>query len=242
MEYHVPVLLESVIDGLNLKKDGIYVDATFGGGGHTKAILENLAEGKVFGIDQDEDAVREAEKIHNKSFEFIPGNFRFIKRYLSLAGIKTIDGILADLGVSSHQFDVPERGFSIRTDSELDMRMDRSSGVTARTVLNQYKEADLTKMFRQYGEIGNAGKLASAIVSARINKPVQTTSDLLKIIRKFTPAKHENKFFARVFQALRIEVNDELNALKEFLQQCPELLSRGEGWPSSLIIHLKTGW
>ncbi|HLF35787.1 MAG TPA: 16S rRNA (cytosine(1402)-N(4))-methyltransferase RsmH [Cyclobacteriaceae bacterium] len=227
MEYHVPVLLEPVIGGLNLKANGIYVDATFGGGGHTKAILEKIADGKVIGIDQDEDAAKEAGKIRDRAFEFIPGNFRFITRYLNAAGIKKVGGILADLGVSSHQFDVPERGFSIRSDSELDMRMDKSSGITARSVLNNYKEAELTGIFSKYGEIGNAKKLASVIVSARINQPLRKTTDLLNVIRKFAPGNHTNKFFAKVFQALRIEVNDEMNSLREFLVQCPDLLSRG---------------
>jgi 16S rRNA (cytosine1402-N4)-methyltransferase len=236
MEYHVPVLLEPVISGLNIKARGIYVDATFGGGGHTKAILEKIAEGKVIGIDQDEDAAKEAAAIRGKAFEFIPGNFRFITRYLNAAGIKKVDGILADLGVSSHQFDVPERGFSIRSESELDMRMDKSSGITAWSVLNQYKVSELTEIFRQYGEIGNAKKLASVIVSARINQPLKKTTDLLNIVRKFAPGYHTNKFFAKVFQALRIEVNDEMNALKEFLAQCPGLLSR-EGRLAVIAYH-----
>jgi 16S rRNA (cytosine1402-N4)-methyltransferase len=226
MTYHTPILLDACISGINIKAGGTYVDATFGGGGHAREILKRLTDGKVIGIDQDEDAEKEADRIDNKAFTFIPGNFRFIKKYLKMMEITGVDGILADLGVSSHQFDVGERGFSIREEGDLDMRMDRKMSLTAGKVVNSYNEKELARILYQYGEISNARSLASAIVSARINKPVKTTDEFVKIVRRYAPPRIENKYLARVFQAIRIEVNDELGALSEFLNQCPGLLKR----------------
>jgi 16S rRNA (cytosine1402-N4)-methyltransferase len=227
MNYHTPILLQACIEGLNIRKGGIYVDATFGGGGHSRMILEKLEDGQVIGIDQDEDAASEAEKISDPAFSFIPGNFRHLKRYLKMSGIAKADGILADLGVSSHQIDVAERGFSTRAEGMLDMRMDRNASNTARKVVNSSPEKELVRVFKQYGELRNASALASALVSARINKPVVSTSGLVALARKFAVPGKENKYLAQVFQALRIEVNDEMGALSEFLEQCPELLKPG---------------
>ena len=227
MAYHIPILLDACIRGINIKAGGTYVDATFGGGGHTREILKKLVNGKVIGIDQDEDAEKEAYGIENKAFTFIPGNFRFIKKFLKVMNISMVDGILADLGVSSHQIDAGERGFSIREDGKLDMRMDRKMSLTAGKVVNTYNEKELARILYQYGEISNARSLASAIVSARINKPIRTTGEFTQVVRKLAPPKTENKYLARVFQAIRIEVNDELKALEEFLNQCPGLLNKG---------------
>ncbi len=226
MAYHIPILLEACINGLNIKIGGTYVDATFGGGGHTKALLKKVGSGKVIGIDQDEDVENEAEIIKSEAFTFIPGNFRHLKRYLKMMQIKGVEGILADLGVSSHQLDEGLRGFSTRLEGPLDMRMNRKGKLTADSVLNTYNEKDLARVFHQYGEIKNAKSLASAIVSARINKPLKTTADLLSVIKKFAPSKAEFKYYARVYQAIRIEVNDELGALMDFLNQCPALLNK----------------
>ena len=226
MGYHIPILLDACITGLRIRNGGIYVDATFGGGGHSKAILKNITGGKLVGIDQDEDAEKEAENIENEAFTFIPGNFRYIKRYLKMTEITKVEGILADLGVSSHQLDEGERGFSTRLVGHLDMRMDRKSGLTAGKIVNTYNEKELAKIFYRYGEISNAKSLASAIVAARINKPLQTTGDLLEVIKRKAPPHKEFKYFAQVYQAIRIEVNDELGALADFLIQCPDLLRK----------------
>lgn len=227
-EYHVPVMLKECIEGLNIKPDGIYVDVTFGGGGHSKEILKHLSEaGKLFGFDQDVDAKVNAEAIENRSFTFVQANFRYLKRYLKLHGVKQVDGILADLGISSHQIDEASRGFSTRGDAELDMRMDRSADKSAKTVVNEYEEKELHKILGIYGEIRNAKSVASAIVSQRFSKPFQTTFDLIELLKKFAPRGKENKYYAQVFQAIRIEVNEEMAVLEDFLSQSAEVLKPG---------------
>lgn len=227
-EYHVPVMLKECIEGLNIKPDGIYVDVTFGGGGHSKEILKHLSEaGKLFGFDQDVDAKANAEAIENRSFTFVQANFRYLKRYLKLHGVKQVDGILADLGISSHQIDEASRGFSTRGNAELDMRMDRSAAKSAKTVVNEYEEKELHKILGIYGEIRNAKSVASAIVSQRFSKPFQTTFDLIELLKKFAPRGKENKYYAQVFQAIRIEVNEEMAVLEDFLSQSAEVLKPG---------------
>ena len=227
-EYHVPVMLKECIEGLNIKPDGIYVDVTFGGGGHSKEILKHLSDGgKLFGFDQDVDAKANAEIIENRSFTFVQANFRYLKRYLKLHGIKQVDGILADLGISSHQIDEASRGFSTRGDAELDMRMDRSAAKSAKTVVNEYEERELHKILGIYGEIRNAKSVAAAIVSQRFSKPFQTTFDLIELLKKFAPRGKEFKYYAQVFQAIRIEVNEEMAVLEDFLSQSAEVLKPG---------------
>ncbi|WP_337042056.1 16S rRNA (cytosine(1402)-N(4))-methyltransferase RsmH [Emticicia sp. 17c] len=225
--YHVPVMLKECLDGLNIKPDGIYVDVTFGGGGHSRAILERLSTGKLYGFDQDADAKAESKLIDSKNFTFIDANFRNIKQYLRLFGVKKVDGILADLGISSHQIDTPERGFSTRFDAELDMRMNQSAQVSARDIVNEYSVDQLHKILGMYGEIQNARTAAQAIYTARLNKSIDTINDLKTVLQKFAPRGKENKYFAQVFQALRIEVNEEMAVLEEFLQQTPEVLAHG---------------
>jgi 16S rRNA (cytosine1402-N4)-methyltransferase len=227
MSYHVPVMLKECIEGLDIHPDGLYVDVTFGGGGHSKEILKHLKEGKLFAFDQDADATVNAENIESRSFTFIEANFRHLKKFLRLHGITKVNGILADLGVSSHQINAAERGFSTRFDAELDMRMDRNSTLTAKQVINEYSQEDLHKILGMYGEIKNAKTVASTVVSARINQEINTVKDLKKAIQKFTPRGKENKFFAQVFQALRIEVNQELKVLEELLTQSAEVLAPG---------------
>jgi 16S rRNA (cytosine1402-N4)-methyltransferase len=224
-EYHVPVMLKECIEGLNIKPDGIYVDVTFGGGGHSKEILKHLSDGgKLFGFDQDVDAKANAEIIENRSFTFVQANFRYLKRYLKLHGVRQVDGILADLGISSHQIDEASRGFSTRGDAELDMRMDRSAAKSAKTVVNEYEERELHKILGIYGEIRNAKSVAAAIVSQRFSKPFQTTFDLIELLKKFAPRGKEFKYYAQVFQAIRIEVNEEMAVLEDFLSQSAEVL------------------
>jgi 16S rRNA (cytosine1402-N4)-methyltransferase len=225
-EYHVPVLLSETIEGLNIKPDGIYVDCTFGGGGHSKAILSALStEGKLVAFDQDEDARKNLPE--DPRAIFVPQNFRHLQRFLRLHNIRTVDGILADLGVSSHQFDAAERGFSTRHNAELDMRMDRRQSLTAFDVINSYTEQRLHKLFEQYGEVTNAKTLARTIVQLRSATSLKTIDAFKNALREIVKG-NPNKYFAQVFQALRIEVNDELGALKEMLQQVPALLnSRG---------------
>jgi 16S rRNA (cytosine1402-N4)-methyltransferase len=226
MEYHNPVLLKETVDGLNIKPDGVYVDVTFGGGGHSREIMKRLGpDGKLFAFDQDEDA--QANVIDDSRFTLIPENFRFIKRYLRFYGVKEVDGILADLGVSSHQFDVPERGFSTRFDAELDMRMSRKSSLSAYTVVNEYDEAALARVFFEYGELKNARALASTIVTARREKPIKNTDQLKQVLSRFLPAHKSNKILAQIYQAIRIEVNQEMDVLKEFLEQSLEVLKPG---------------
>lgn len=224
--YHVPVMLSECIEGLDIKPNGIYVDVTFGGGGHSREIIKKLGDGGVLvAFDQDEDAKRNL--IDDERFVFVDQNFRYIKNNLRLHGLLPVDGILADLGVSSHQFDVPERGFSIRFDGELDMRMDKTGDLTARKVVNEYPEEELHKIFGIYGEIQNAKTLAKTIVTARLNKEIVTIGDLKKAIVKLIPRNKENKYLAQVFQALRIEVNQEMEVLREFLEQAAEVLKPG---------------
>jgi len=222
--YHVPVMLKECLDGLNIKPDGVYVDVTFGGGGHSRAILEHLTTGKLYAFDQDADAKAESKLIDSKNFTFIEANFRNIKQYLRLFGVKKVDGILADLGISSHQIDTPERGFSTRFDAELDMRMNQTADITAKNIVNEYSVEQLHKILGMYGEIQNARTAAQAIYTARLNKSIDTINDLKNTLQKFTPRGKENKYFAQVFQALRIEVNQEMAVLEEFLQQTPEVL------------------
>jgi len=226
-EYHEPVMLQQCLEGLAIKPNGIYVDLTFGGGGHSKAILEKLTDGKLLGFDQDQDAEANAESIDHPGFEFVQANFRFVKKYLKLYRIKQVDGVLADLGVSSHQFNKAERGFSTRFDAELDMRMDQHAPVTAKQVINEYSEADLHKIFGLYGEVRNAKTLASAIVSARATSPINTIGELKEILGRFAKRGRENKYYAQVFQALRIKVNEELKALEEALLQMEEVIKPG---------------
>ena len=223
--YHVPVLLNEVLEGLAIKPDGIYVDVTFGGGGHSRAILEKLnAKGKLVAFDQDEDAKRNLPD--DQRIVFIPNNFRHMKRFLQLHGIKQVDGVLADLGVSSHQFDEAERGFSTRFDAALDMRMDRRQEKTAYDIVRSYSEEQLHKLFELYGEVTNAKTLARTIVEKRKTLPMQTIDGFKNAVAPIVKG-NPNKYFAQVFQALRIEVNEELEALKEFLEQVPQVLSKG---------------
>lgn len=224
--YHTPVMLQECIDGLNIRPDGRYVDVTFGGGGHSREILKHLGpDGELLAFDQDVDAQR--NKINDNRFVFIDQNFRYLKNFCRLHNAIPVDGILADLGVSSYQFDEAERGFSIRFDAELDMRMNRSSSLTAKEVINTYSEADLHRIFGIYGEIQNAKSLANTIATARLSAPINTIADLKNVIAARIPRGKENKYLAQVFQALRIEVNQELEALKEFLVQSAEVLVSG---------------
>lgn len=225
--YHKPVMLDQCLEGLKIKPQGIYVDATFGGGGHAKKILERLDEGKLIAFDQDEEAKAEAEKIDNRSLIFCEANFRYLKRYLKLNGIGEVDGVLADLGVSSHQIDSPQRGFSTRFDGPLDMRMGRAGGMTAAMVLNEYSESDLHKIFGMWGELKNAKTVARLIARERVTNPFARTEDLKRALGSVAPRGKENKYFAQVFQALRIEVNQEMKALEDFLHQCGEVIGKG---------------
>jgi 16S rRNA (cytosine1402-N4)-methyltransferase len=224
--YHVPVMLQPCIDGLNIKQDGVYVDVTFGGGGHSKEILKHLGpKGILIAFDQDPDA--QANIPADDRFIFIDQNFGFLKNNLRLKGFRQVDGILADLGVSSHQFDVPERGFSIRSNADLDMRMDQHRDLTAAQVLNTYSEDKLHKIFGIYGEVKNAKSLARAIVTARLDKPFTDNDSLKSAISEYIPKGKENKYLAQVFQALRIEVNAEIQVLEDFLLQASEVLKPG---------------
>lgn len=225
--YHKPVMLQECIEALDIKEDGVYVDVTFGGGGHSRAILEQIGSGKLYSFDQDSDAKKNVEDINHPGFTFVAANFRFLKRYLKMHGITGVDGILADLGVSSYQIDEAERGFSTRFEGELDMRMDRNAGKSAKEVVNTYSEKDLHKVLGMYGEVRNAKTLAAAIVAARTNKPIVTSGELREVLARFAPRGKENKYYAQVFQALRIEVNDELKALEEMLVQAGEMLNVG---------------
>ncbi|WP_207209783.1 16S rRNA (cytosine(1402)-N(4))-methyltransferase RsmH [Flavobacterium beibuense] len=226
MEYHNPVLLKETVDGLDIKPDGVYVDVTFGGGGHSREIMRRLGpKGKLFAFDQDEDA--QANIIKDDRFTLIPENFRFLKRYLRFYGIKEVDGVLGDFGVSSHQFDVAERGFSTRFDAGLDMRMNQKGAISAYNVVNEYDEQQLRKMFFEYGELKNGGALANTIVNARKENPIKSTDELKKVLGRFLPAHKSNKILAQIYQAIRIEVNEEIDVLKEFLEQTLEVLKPG---------------
>ncbi len=234
MEYHNPVLLKETVDGLNIKPDGVYVDVTFGGGGHSKEILSRLGpEGKLFGFDQDEDAWKNA--LPDERFTLIQENFRYIKRFLRFNGIKKVDGILADLGVSSHQFDVPERGFSTRFDAELDMRMSKKNDLTAFNVVNEYDETNLRRIFSEFGELGNALAIARAIIEAREKEKIVNTEDLKQVLARFLPNNKAHKILAQIYQSIRIEVNQEMDVLREFLEQSLEVL--GEGGRLSVISY-----
>jgi len=224
--YHVPVMLQPCIDGLNIRPDGVYVDVTFGGGGHSKEILKHLGpKGRLIAFDQDPDA--QANIPADDRFIFIDQNFGFLKNNLRLKGFRQVDGILADLGVSSHQFDVPERGFSIRHNADLDMRMDQHRDLTAAEILNTYPEDKLHKIFGIYGEVKNAKSLARAIVTARLEQPFTDINSLKSAISAYIPKGKENKYLAQVFQALRIEVNAEIQVLEDFLQQAADVLKPG---------------
>lgn len=225
-EYHNPVLLKETVEGLNIKKDGVYVDVTFGGGGHSREILKHLGDkGKLIAFDQDQDAL--LNRIDDSRFLLINENFRYIKRFLRFHGVKAVDGILADFGVSSHQFDEPDRGFSTRFDANLDMRMNQQDVLSAYHVINEYEEEQLKRMFWQYGELRQAPIFARTIVAARKNEDIKTTDQLKQILKKHLQPRRENKTLAQIYQAIRIEVNQEIEVLKEFLMQTPELLVEG---------------
>lgn len=235
MEYHNPVLLHASVDGLNIKPDGVYVDVTFGGGGHSREILSRLGpNGRLFAFDQDEDAL--ANAIEDNRFVLINENFRYIKRFLRFHGIKSVDGILADLGVSSHQFDVAERGFSTRFNAELDMRMSQKNDLNAHKIINEYDEANLRRVFLDYGELKIAPALAKTIIVARDKKSINTTDELKMVLIKFLPEQFKNKILAQIYQAIRIEVNQEMDVLKEFLEQSLEIL-KPEGRLSVISYH-----
>ena len=226
MDYHNPVLLFATVEGLNIKPDGIYVDVTFGGGGHSKEILKQLGpQGKLFAFDQDEDAL--ANALPDERFVLINENFRFIKRFLRFHNIRSVDGILADLGVSSHQFDVAERGFSTRFDAELDMRMSQKNDLNAYKVVNEYDETNLRRVFLDYGELKNAPAIARVILEARTLEPIKNTEQLKMVLSRFLPAHKSHKILAQMYQAIRIEVNQEMDVLKEFLEQSLEILNPG---------------
>ena len=226
MGYHLPVMLNECIEGLNIRPDGTYVDATFGGGGHLRAILSHLGEGgRLIAFDQDADALENA--LDDSRFTLLNENFRHMKSFLRLHGVRSVDGVLADLGVSSHQFDVAERGFSTRLNGELDLRMDRRQEMTARDLVNSASEEELTRMLRLYGELPNAYQMAKAICRARMEREIVTTFDLRDAVSRHLPRGMENKYLAMLFQALRIEVNGELEALKEMLQQSVDVLVPG---------------
>ncbi|WP_282132116.1 16S rRNA (cytosine(1402)-N(4))-methyltransferase RsmH [Cellulophaga baltica] len=235
MNYHNPVLLTESIDGLNIKSNGIYVDVTFGGGGHSKEILSRLgAKGKLYAFDQDEDALKNA--IDDERFVLIHENFRFIGQFLKFYGVRKVDGILGDFGVSSHQFDVAERGFSTRFDADLDMRMSKRNTVSAYDVVNAYDYDELRRVLFQYGDLRNANAIATAIIANREAEPIKTTDQLKSGLKQFLPARVEHKILAQIYQAIRIEVNQEIEVIKEFLMQVPELLNE-EGRLSVISYH-----
>ena len=235
LEYHNPVLLKETVDGLNIKPDGIYVDVTFGGGGHSREIISRLGpNGKLFAFDQDLDAL--ANAIDDPRFVLINENFRYIKRFLRFHGVKEVDGILGDLGVSSHQFDVAERGFSTRFEAELDMRMNQNGEISAYNVVNEYDEKDLKNIFAEYAELTNARAIARAIVEAREVEPIKNSEQLKTVLARFLPAHKSNKILAQIYQAIRIEVNQEIEVLKEFLTQSLEIL-KPEGRLSIISYH-----
>ena len=226
MDYHNPVLLKETVDGLAIKPEGVYVDVTFGGGGHSREILKRLGDqGKLFAFDQDKDALDNA--LEDPRFTLINENFRFAKRFLRFYGAAKVDGILGDFGVSSHQFDVAERGFSTRFDAKLDMRMNQDDKLSAYHVVNEYSEEDLGRVLLQYGELRSAPKLARTLVSVRKDKAIETTEDLKQALQSYLPKGREYKLLAQIYQAIRIEVNQELEVLKEFLQQTEEMLKPG---------------
>ncbi|MEG3657329.1 16S rRNA (cytosine(1402)-N(4))-methyltransferase RsmH [Arenibacter palladensis] len=226
MTYHSPVLLTESVDGLNIKPDGVYVDVTFGGGGHSREILKRLGEkGRLLAFDQDEDALPNA--IDDGRFQLINENFRYIKQFLKFYGIRKVDGILADFGVSSHQFDQAERGFSTRFDADLDMRMSKKNQISAFDVVNVYDYDELRRVLFQYGDLRNANAMAKTIIEQRENEPIKTTDQLKEVLGQYLPKHREHKILAQIYQAIRIEVNQEIQVIKEFLMQVPELLNEG---------------
>jgi 16S rRNA (cytosine1402-N4)-methyltransferase len=235
MEYHSPVLLDESVNGLAIKKNGVYVDVTFGGGGHSRKILQHLGpEGRLFAFDQDKDAL--SNTIKDDRFVLINENFKFMKRFLRFHGVKAVDGILADFGVSSYQFDAPERGFSIRFDAPLDMRMNQEDKLSAKTIVDSYSEEELRRIFWDFGELRSAPAIARTIVEARSERPIETTFELKKLLHKFLPRGKNNKILAQIYQAIRIEVNNELEVLKLFLIASKELL-KTEGRLSVISYH-----
>lgn len=225
-EYHVPVMLKQCLEGLTINPDGIYVDVTFGGGGHSREIFKQLSsKGHLIVFDQDPDARKNAWEADN--FHFVASNFSFLSNHLKMMGFPKVDGILADLGVSSHQFDEGNRGFSIRSNDPLDMRMNQSGAVSAKTIIQSYNVRDLSQIFRLYGELPNAFKIANVIVMAREAKKIRTTGDLMAVLESCAPKHKEHKFFAQVFQALRIEVNQEIDVLERFLNQTTDVIAPG---------------
>lgn len=226
MTYHSPVLLIESVEGLNIKPDGVYVDVTFGGGGHSKEILKRLGEkGRLLAFDQDEDALPNA--IDDGRFQLVNENFRYIKQFLKFYGIRKVDGILADFGVSSHQFDRAERGFSTRFDADLDMRMSKKNQISAFDVVNVYDYGELRKVLFEYGDLRNANAMAKTIVEQREIAPIKTTDQLKEVLGQYLPKHREHKILAQIYQAIRIEVNQEIEVIKEFLLQVPELLNEG---------------
>ncbi|PQB08113.1 16S rRNA (cytosine(1402)-N(4))-methyltransferase [Polaribacter filamentus] len=235
MKYHNPVLLQQSIDALAIKENGVYVDVTFGGGGHSREILKRLgAKGKLFAFDQDPDAL--ANIIEDARFVLIPENFRYISRFLRFHGVRKVDGVLADLGVSSHQFDEADRGFSTRFDGDLDMRMNQKSKTSAKEIINTYTEEKLAEILFQYGELRNSRNIAKTIVEERVKEKIETSFQLKSVLKKYLPNAKEHKILAQIFQAIRIEVNEELEALKEFLNQIPNLLTN-QGRLSVISYH-----
>ncbi len=225
-EYHNAVLLEETVEGLAIKPNGIYVDVTFGGGGHSREILNHLGpNGKLYAFDQDTDALENS--IEDERFTLINENFRYVKRFLKFHGVKEVDGVLADFGVSSHQFDVAERGFSTRFEADLDMRMNQQSVLSAYEVINSYEEEDLKNVFLQYGELRQAPAMARVIIEARENEDIKTSEQLKSVLKRFLNHRKENKVLAQIYQAIRIEVNQEIEALKELLLQMPQILNTG---------------
>lgn len=235
MNYHNPVLLHESIDALSVKEDGVYVDVTFGGGGHSREILKRLGKtGRLFGFDQDPDARENV--FDDDRFVLIPENFRYISRFLRFHGVRKVDGVLADLGVSSHQFNEAERGFSTRFDGDLDMRMNQKSKISAKEIINNYSEEKLAEILFSYGELRNSRNIAKTIVEKRQEEKIDTSFQLRKVLQKYLPNAKEHKIIAQIFQAIRIEVNEELDVLKEFLQQLPNLLKE-DGRLSVISYH-----
>lgn len=235
MNYHSPVLLRESVDALDIKKDGVYVDVTFGGGGHSREILKRLGKnGKLFAFDQDLDAIK--NRLEDERFTLIEENFRYVGKFLKFYGVRKVDGILADLGVSSHQFDEGERGFSIRFDGDLDMRMNQSAKLSAKNVVNEYEEKQLADVLFLYGELRNARAISRTIVEERKKEKIETSFQLKQVLKRYLPKAREHKILAQIFQAIRIEVNQELVVLKEFLVQIPTLLNT-EGRLSIISYH-----
>jgi len=223
--YHIPVLLNQCIDGLHIKPDGTYVDVTFGGGGHSKAIINKLDKGRLIGFDQDSDALENIPK--DDRFQFVNQNFRYLLNFLRMYNAMPVDGILADLGISSHQIDVAERGFSSRFKGKLDMRMNLNQELSALEIINTYSFEELTRIFKEYGELKNSAQIANAIITQREINQIETTTDLAEAVSQCFPTSKRNKYLAIIFQSIRIEINDELNALEDFLKQSCEALKPG---------------